>query len=80
MKKFLSVLCLLGLLVLPVVACAPDEPEATDVEVMDEPVETEMHEGMEEMEEGMDEMSTDMHEGMDEMEEEVHEATTPPAN
>lgn len=73
MKKFLSVLCLLGLLVMPLVACAPEEPEedVMDVEVDEEPLETEMDEGMEEMEEEMDEMGTDMEEGMEEMEEDA---------
>jgi len=78
MKKFLSLLCLLGLLAMPLVACAPEEPEedVMDVEVEEEPLETEMDEGMEEMDEGMDEMGTDMEEGMEEMEEEME---PPPA-
>ncbi len=79
MKKVLSLLCLLGLLVMPLVACAPEEPEddVMDVEVTEEPLETEMDEGMEEMEEEMDEMGTDMEEGMEEMEDEMEDA--PPA-
>ena len=76
MKKFLSVLCLLGLLVMPVVACAPEEEvEETDtleIDVEEEPLETEMDEGMEEF----DEMGTDMEEGMEEMDEEME---PPPA-
>jgi len=76
MKKFLSVLCLLGLLVMPLVACAPEEPEVDetetlDVDVTEEPLETEMDEGMEEMDEEMDEMGTDMEEGMEEMEDDA---------
>jgi len=74
MKKFLSVLCLLGLLVMPLVACAPEEPEVdetetldVDVDVTEEPLETGMDEGMEEM----DEMGTDMEEGMEEMEDDA---------
>jgi len=66
MKKFFSVLCLLGLLVMPVVACAPEEPEVEETDTLDvemEEVETEM----DEMDTEMDEMGTDMEEGMEEM-------------
>jgi hypothetical protein len=76
MKRIFSLLCLLGLLALPLalVACdAADEPEEVETEI-------EMDEGVEEMETtepmmedtymgtGMEEMDTDVDGGMEEME------------
>ncbi|HEX2254832.1 MAG TPA: hypothetical protein VHQ65_16325 [Thermoanaerobaculia bacterium] len=84
MKKFLSVLCLLGLLVLPLVACETQEEESLEVQDEGYEVEVEDDMGMEteldtlgtDMEQGMDEMGTDIEQGVDEMETEMEE---PPA-
>ncbi len=70
MKKFLSTLCLVGLVALPLAACAPKEEPAEETTPMAAPEEAPMAPEMETdtgMMGGDEMMGSDMDTGMDEM-------------
>ncbi len=83
MKKtmiYLSLLCMLAAVALPMVACAPKSndtgmEEAQQGEMMQEGAQEEMGEGMQE---GMEDMQQGMDEGMEDMQQGMEEAQQPP--